>query len=114
MTYEAGSEFLSSNGNIGDMNLLGIGSSAFASNLGAELIGNKYSLSFNNGFEKYNFEETALNFTVGRVNSGIKGNLKKFSNLLGSSGSVEAITISLTLAGQTGTKSLNNYGILDK
>ena len=51
--YEAGSEFLSHGGNVGDMNLLSIGASAFASNLGADLIGSRYSLSINSGFETY-------------------------------------------------------------
>lgn len=105
MAYETGSEFFSNGGRVGgDMNILGIGgASVFSSNLGAEFLGNKYSISFNEGLESYSLEETAINFAIGRLNSGIQGNLGQLSNLLGNEGgAVKAMTISFTLAGQTG------------
>ena len=96
------------------MNILGVGASVFSSNLGAEFVGNKYSISFNEGLESYSLEETAINIAIGRLNSGIQGNLGQLSNLLGNEGAVKAMTMSFTLAGQTGLKAINKYGKSDE
>lgn len=108
MAYETGSEFLSAGGDIGRMNLLGIGASAFSSNLGADFVGSKYSYSFNKGFESFTMEDTAIRLGAGKVGLGIKSGLGRFSNVFGNNGAIKAMNISFTLAGQTGTKLIVN------
>lgn len=106
MAYETGSEFLANGGDVGEMNVLGITTSAFGSNIAAEFVGSKYSLSINNGWEKSSWHQTALNFAIGRVNSGFGSNLDNVSELLGNSGAVNALKMTFTLAEQAGTKAL--------
>uniref|UniRef100_UPI002492740E hypothetical protein n=1 Tax=Maribacter luteus TaxID=2594478 RepID=UPI002492740E len=114
MAYETGSEFLASKGQVGEMNLLGITTSAFGSNIAAELIGSKYSFSINNQWEKVSWEQTAVNFAIGRVNSGFENSLGSVSEILGNKGAVKAMTMSFTLAGQTGTKIIGKDGCLEE
>lgn len=111
MAYETGSEFFANGGDVGEMNVLSIPTSAFGSNIAAEFIGSKYSLSLNKGFETANWNETAVNLAIGRVNSNFESKLGDFSKVLGDSGSVKALNMTFTLAGQTGTKFIGEYGI---
>lgn len=75
----------------------------------AELIGSRYSLSLNSGFETYTLSETAVNFTIGRVNLQTHSGLKNLTGSL-NSGAVRGMRVGFTLAGQSGLKALNYYG----
>ncbi|MEO0525908.1 MAG: hypothetical protein AAFZ89_01710 [Bacteroidota bacterium] len=105
---EGTTEVFSNNFEFGKVNAIGLGSAVFSSNLGTEFIGNAFSLTLNNNFQTNSFDETMVNFAVGRANSNSHSGLGKFSDSFGGKGSINVLTYTFNLAGQTGTKFLGN------
>lgn len=102
---DGGTELIANGGDITKVNLLSVGASAFASNLGAELVSSKFSLSIANGFESSSLSQAAINFTVGRVNGKIHDSYLKFTGKFPfNSGFSKAFLGSLSIGSQSGTK----------
>ena len=105
---ETTTEFVSSGFKMGDMNLISIGSSAFGGRLSAQLIGLSTKYSFNDGFYINSLDQTAINFAVGRANSGLHKRLRKLSNRsLFNNGFGNAFLPSLSIGVQSGLKAVS-------
>nr|WP_247716558.1 RHS repeat-associated core domain-containing protein [Sinomicrobium weinanense] len=108
MLTEGVTEIIGNRGNLGNVNLIGIGASAFGSNILARGAGAKFSYSFNEGFVSYNLDRTVVNFAVGSANAKIHSVTKLGGSFPFNSGFGKAYLPALSIAGQSGLKLIGN------
>jgi hypothetical protein len=110
--YEAISETsttLITGGNLGDVNLLGIGTNTLFTKIGGQLISSKFGVSINNGLAIETNSQMLLNFTAGRLAKKFHGRIGAFSESLGGKSAIKGYEHIFKTGSQTLTSTFANY-----